>query len=368
MNTNVNDEFYMSLALDMAERAQGQTGINPVVGCVVVKDGAMVGLGTHLQRGTPHAEVHALNMAGAKAEGSTVYVTLEPCNHFGKTPPCSDRLIQEKVQRVIVAAEDPNSQVAGQGIEKLRKHGIQVDVGLLGERANRLNEKFMKFITTGLPFVTIKTASTLDGRIATETGDSKWISNDAAREQVHTLRHRNQGIMVGVNTVIADNPQLTTRLTGMDGLHPVRIIVDSKLRIPLNSQVIRDGLSQSIVITTKDADPVKATRLREAGIEVIVCGSGPHVDLRQAMSELGTREISSILLEGGGRLNGAMLEERLVDRIMVYIAPKIIGGYTAPMSFSFKGALLMKDAIRLESLQIEQLGDNICISGNPVWP
>lgn len=364
----MNDEFYMSLALDMAERAQGQTDINPVVGCVVVKDGVMVGLGTHLERGTGHAEVHALNMAGEKAKGSTVYVTLEPCSHYGTTPPCSERLIKEGVRRVVVACQDPNVEVAGKGISMLREQGIEVEVGLLQDRALKLNEKFIKYITTGIPFVTLKTASTLDGKIASKSGDSKWISNEEAREQVHTLRHRHQGIMVGVGTVIADNPHLTTRLP-VDGLNPIRIVVDSRLRIPLDSHLVNDGQSQTIVLTTDASmDNSAAERLKEAGVTVIPCGEGPRVNLEVALANLGRLNIGSILLEGGGTLNGAMLEAKLIDRIVLYLAPKIVGGYNAPGSFSFGGSELMKDAVTLASLEVERLGDNVCISGIPVWP
>lgn len=362
----MNDEYYMSLALDMAERAQGQTGINPVVGCVVVQDGALAGVGTHLARGTPHAEVHALNMAGNKAKGSTVYVTLEPCSHYGKTPPCSDRLIAEGVKRVVVACEDPNPRVAGTGIEKLRAAGIQVDTGVLQDRALRLNERFIKYITTGLPYVTLKTASTLDGKIATRTGDSKWISNEASREIVHTLRHRHQGIMVGVSTVIADNPQLTTRLT-VDGLHPARIVVDSRLRIPMDCRLVTDKAAPTIILTTELADREKQNALEAAGLTVIRCGDGPRVDLKAGMARLGEMEIGSVLLEGGGTLNGAMLEERLVDRMMLFLAPKIVGGHNAPASFSFDGYERMSDAVELEQLEVERIGDNVCITGVPVW-
>lgn len=362
----MNDEFYMSLALDMAERAQGQTGINPVVGCVVVKDGAMIGLGTHLQRGTGHAEVHALNMAAGKAQGSTAYVTLEPCSHYGKTPPCSQRLIDEGVARVVVACEDPNPQVAGRGIAMLREQGIEVEVGLLRSRALRLNEKFIKYILTKQPFVTLKSASTLDGKLATRTGDSKWISNGQAREIVHTLRHRHQGIMVGVNTVIADNPSLTTRME-VPGLNPVRIVIDSTLRIPLDSAVVRDGQASTIVVTTESSDPVKRAALLDAGVQIVVSGAGPRVDLKAAMTSLGGLEIGSILLEGGGTLNGAMLENGLVDRVVLFFAPKIVGGGSAaPGTFEFPGVELMQSAITLEGLEVEVLGDNVCISGTPI--
>lgn len=364
--SNINDEYYMGLALDMAERAQGQTGINPVVGSVVVKDGELVGIGTHLKRGTPHAEVHALNMAGERAEGSTVYVSLEPCSHYGITPPCSERLITEKVARVVVACEDPNPQVAGRGIEMLRSKGIEVTVGVLEERALQLNKKFIKFITTGLPYITIKTASTLDGKIASKTGDSKWISNESAREIVHSMRHRHQGIMVGVGTILADDPQLTTRLS-VPGISPVRIVVDSSLRIPEDSKVLTDGLASTILLTTTKADEVKANVLQERGVQVVVCGDGPEVNLPLAMKKLGELGISSILVEGGGRLNGAVLQNALADEIVLFLAPKLIGGLNAPGSFMFEGYELMRDAITLQDLRVEQIGDNICVSGKPVY-
>ena len=362
----MNDEFYMSLALDMAERAQGQTSINPVVGCVIVKGGVMIGLGTHLQRGSGHAEVHALNMAAGQAAGSTAYVTLEPCSHYGKTPPCSERLISEGVVRVVIACEDPNPQVAGRGVKMLRDKGIEVEVGLLRDRALRLNERFIKYILTKQPFVTLKSASTLDGKIATKTGDSKWISNGEAREIVHTLRHRHQGIMIGVNTVIADNPSLTTRME-VPGLNPVRIIIDSELRVPLNAAVITDGLAPTIVVTTEAADQDRSSALVEAGVQVLVCGKGPRVNLQEAMIKLGELEIGSILLEGGGTLNGAMLESGLVDRVILFFAPKISGGGAeAPGTFTFPGVELMKDAITLQGVEVETLGDNVCITGTPV--
>lgn len=368
MELPVNDEFYMSLALDMAERAQGQTGINPVVGCVIAKGGALVGLGTHLQRGTAHAEVHAVRMAGDQAEGSTVYVTLEPCSHHGKTPPCSDLLIKAKVKRVVVACEDPNPVVAGSGIERLRRHGIEVDVGVLRERALRLNEKFAKYITTKLPYVTIKTASTLDGKIAADTGDSKWISNAEARLQAHALRHRHQAIMVGIGTVLADDPSLTTRHERAEGLQPVRIVVDSGLRMPAEAKMFKDGTSPIVVLTTEQAPAERRRMLEELGAEVVACGAGPRVDLRTALEELGRREIGSILVEGGGTLNGELLQARLADRIVMYIAPKIVGGKHAPHNFDFEGIRRMADAITLNELEVEQVGDNILVSGKPAWP
>lgn len=365
MTMLLDDASYMRLALQMAEQASGQTGINPVVGCVVVRDGRIVGLGTHLKRGTPHAEVHALQMAGAEAEGSTAYVTLEPCSHYGKTPPCSDRLIAEKVKRVVVACQDPNPQVAGTGIRRLREHGIEVEVGLLEQEAIRLNEHFNKFITTRLPFVTLKTASTLDGKIATKTGDSKWITNPSSRAYVHTLRHRHQAIMVGVDTVIADDPQLTTRLA-VPAINPIRVIVDSTLRLPPAAKVVADKEAATLVLTTEGADSQKKRLLEQQGIEVVECGGGKRVDLAQAMRKLGEREIGSVLLEGGGTLNGAMLEAKLIDKVELFFAPKIVGGGSlAPDNFNFGGFARMSEAIALERLSVQHFGDDICIAGYP---
>ncbi|GAB2718627.1 bifunctional diaminohydroxyphosphoribosylaminopyrimidine deaminase/5-amino-6-(5-phosphoribosylamino)uracil reductase RibD [Paenibacillus thermoaerophilus] len=363
----LNGESYMRLALQLAESAAGQTASNPVVGCVIVKGGRIVGMGAHLQRGHHHAEVHALLMAGSEAAGSTVYVTLEPCSHFGRTPPCCDRLIAEKVKKVVVACLDPNPLVAGTGVERLRAHGIEVEVGLLEEEAKRLNERFFKYIVHGMPFVTLKTACTLDGRIATKTGDSKWISNGESRKYVHTLRHRHQAIMVGVDTIIADDPQLTTRLD-VPALHPVRIVADSKLRIPLDSRVVRDGEAKTIVLTTKQASLEGIRRLNAYGVEVMRCGDGPQVDLRLAMRMLAEREISSVLLEGGGRLNGAMLEAGLVDRVVLFIAPKLVGGEKAPPAFNWAGVERMKDALKLERLSVTTYGDDLCVTGYPVYP
>ncbi|MFD1955789.1 bifunctional diaminohydroxyphosphoribosylaminopyrimidine deaminase/5-amino-6-(5-phosphoribosylamino)uracil reductase RibD [Paenibacillus thailandensis] len=360
----LNDEYYMNLALELARKAQGQTGINPVVGCVIVREGRIVGVGTHLKRGTGHAEVHALRMAGEEAEGATAYVTLEPCSHYGKTPPCCERLIEAKVRRVVVAAQDPNPLVAGRGIARLREEGIDVTVGLLGEQSTLMNEKFNKYITTKLPFVTLKTASTLDGKIASRTGDSRWVTGAAAREQVHTLRHQHEGIMVGIGTVLADDPQLTTRAS-VDAIDPVRIIVDSRLRLPLEARVVTDRSARTVVLAAESADPDKRRALEAAGVEVVICGSGGQVDLPEAMKKLGEMEIGSILLEGGGKLNGAMLEAGLIDKIVLYYAAKIIGGQEAPGTFTFEGFERMADAVRLERVSVEMAGEDICVTGYP---
>lgn len=370
MSSMMNDESYMRLALQMAAQAQGQTALNPVVGCVIVKDGRIVGLGAHLKMGEAHAEVHALRMAGHDAEGSTVYVTLEPCSHVGKTPPCASQLVDAKVKKVIVACQDPNEQVAGRGVAFLRQHGIEVQVGLLAEEAMLLNEKFNKFITTSLPFVTLKTASTLDGKIASKTGDSKWISNEASRQFVHTLRHQHDAIMVGSGTVLADNPKLSTRLT-VPALHPHRIVIDSQLRTPPQSELIQD-IQQSgqptTIIATNAASLQRENELRQAGADVLRCGDGLHVDLSEAMKQLGQRGIGSILLEGGGVLNGAMLDAKLIDKLILFFAPKIIGGgELAPSNIHFSGFAAMSEAIELDRVSFQTFGHDICVMGYPKY-
>ena len=362
----LNDEAYMRLALQMAAGAAGQTEINPVVGCVIVSGGRIVGMGAHLKRGEGHAEVNALRMAGDAAAGGTAYVTLEPCCHYGRTPPCADRLIEAGIRRVVVAAGDPNPQVAGAGIAKLRAHGIEVTEGLLAEEAAALNEAFNKFIVTRLPFVTLKTASTLDGRIASKTGDSRWISGEASRAYVHTLRHRHQGILVGVDTVLADDPQLDARLS-VPAVQPVRIIADSMLRTPPGARVLQEQDRQRTILLAGGQAPAERRAALEArGAEVLTCGGGPQVDLPLALRLLGEREIGSVLLEGGGRLNGAMLERRLVDKMVLFIAPKIIGGgAAAPVNFAFDGFARMNDALTLDRVSVERFGQDICLTGYP---
>ncbi|WP_435368005.1 bifunctional diaminohydroxyphosphoribosylaminopyrimidine deaminase/5-amino-6-(5-phosphoribosylamino)uracil reductase RibD [Paenibacillus pasadenensis] len=361
----IDDRYYMDLALAMARKTAGQTSVNPVVGCVVVKEGRIVGMGAHLKRGEGHAEVHALTMAGEEARGATVFVTLEPCSHYGRTPPCSERIIASGASKVVVAAQDPNPLVAGSGIAKLRAAGLEVVTGVLAEESHRLNEAFNKFITKRQPFVTIKAASTLDGRIASKTGDSRWVTGPEARQAVHALRHRHTGIMIGIGTALADDPSLTTRLP-VPGIHPVRIVADSSLRLPLASKLVQDRTAPTLVLAAADAPLEREAELRAAGVEVLRCGSGSKVDLADAMGQLAARDIGSILLEGGGKLSGSMLEAGLVDRIALFMAPKIIGGYEAPASFQFSGFSRMADAIELEDVELERYGRDFCISGKPV--
>lgn len=363
----INDEYYMRLALQLAAAAAGQTGINPVVGCVLVKDGRIVGMGAHLKRGEAHAEIHALQMAGAEAAGATAYVTLEPCSHHGRTPPCSDRLLREGIKRVVVAATDPNPLVAGSGLARLRVGGVEVTEGLLAQEANALNEAFNKFIVTRRPFVTIKSASTLDGKVAAKTGDSRWITGEAARAAVHTLRHRHQAIMTGIGTVLADDPLLTTRLD-VPGASPIRVVVDSTLRLPPDAQLVRDRTVPTVVLTTAAAPADRRRALSARGVQIIDCGPGPTVDLDAAMARLGELEIGSLLVEGGGKLCGALLARRLADKLTLFFAPKIIGGGAlAPDSFDFAGFDRMAEAIRLERVKIDTFGDDLCLTGYPAY-
>ncbi|MFC5650870.1 bifunctional diaminohydroxyphosphoribosylaminopyrimidine deaminase/5-amino-6-(5-phosphoribosylamino)uracil reductase RibD [Paenibacillus solisilvae] len=362
----LNDETYMRLALDMAAKAKGQTDINPVVGCVVVNEGRIVGLGAHLKRGEGHAEVHALAMAGPAAEGATVYVTLEPCSHHGRTPPCCDRIIAAKAARVVVASTDPNPLVAGRGIAKLREAGITVEVGLLGSESQKMNEAFNKFITSGLPYVTVKSAMTMDGKLAAKTGDSRYVSGPESRELTHTLRHQHMAIMVGVQTLLADDPELTTRLQ-VPAAHPIRIIVDSKLRMPLHAKLLQDKISPVLILTTEHADPSKCAALVAAGAQVVRCGSGEKVDLSVGMQLLGERGIGSILLEGGGKLNGSMLEQGLIDKIVLFIAPKLIGGAASPSAFEFEGFDRMSEAIKIKDIQVQKVGPDVCLIGYPEY-
>jgi len=360
----LDDEYYMRLALELAAKARGQTGVNPVVGCVIVKDGRIVGLGSHLRRGEAHAEIHALKMAGEEARGATVYVTLEPCSHYGRTPPCADRLIEAGVGRVVAAATDPNPKVSGTGLAKLRAAGIETVSGVLEAESRKLNEAFEKYIRTGLPFVTLKAGATLDGRLAAGSGDSRWVTGEESRAAVHTLRHWHDAIMIGAGTALKDDPSLTTR-TPVPGLHPVRIVVDSQLRLPLHLKLFTDGQAPTIVLAAVDADSGRRRALEAAGAEVISCAAqGGRVDLRDAMRKLGEREIGSVLLEGGGRLNGAMLQGGLVDKIAVFFAPKIVGSGGIPL-FDWPIAERMAEAVELTRIVIEQYGDDWCVTGYP---
>lgn len=353
----------MRMALDLARKGKGWTTPNPLVGAVIVKDGRVIGQGYHQKYGQPHAEVNAIASAKEDVTGATVYVTLEPCSHFGKTPPCSDLLIDKNIKRVVVGMLDPNPLVAGKGIERLRNNEIEVVTGVLEEESQKLNEIFIKYIVTKRPFVIMKNAMSLDGKIATVTGESQWISGESSRKQVHTLRHELAGIMVGIETIIKDDPQLTSRT--LNSRNPIRIVVDSQLRIPLTSKVLtQQDEAKTIVATTKRANKEKLETLKQMGIEVIMTKEKyERVDLQELMKVLGTKEIDSILLEGGATLNFSALEEGIVDKIQSYIAPKIIGGKEAKTAVEGAGVQSLKNAYRIDRMTAVMVGEDLFVEG-----
>ena len=363
------DERYMRLALKLARKGLGRTSPNPMVGAVVVRGKTIVGRGYHHRAGEPHAEILALRQAGTKARGATLYLNLEPCDHFGRTPPCTRAILNSGITRVVSGMRDPNPLVSGRGFRRLRKAGIQVDVGVLEEECQELNAPFCTFITGKRPFVTLKAAASLDGKVATQSGDSRWISSEASRNYVHRLRQAMDGVMVGIGTVLKDDPLLTARLPGKKKIRqPLRIVVDSRLRVPLRSQLVRTaGQYPTLVATTPAASLSRRQRLAAANVEVAVIPKDArgHVSLRGLMKDLARRGVVSLLLEGGSTLNGGALKERVVDRVLFFLAPKIIGGQRAPGVFGGDGALLIKDALPVKILKVRQTGPDILIEGIP---
>lgn len=363
----MNDHFFMERALELALNAQGRTSPNPLVGCVLVKEGRIIGEGYHAKAGTPHAEVNALRAAGDQASGSEAYVTLEPCSHFGRTPPCADALIKAGIKRVVVAMTDPNPLVKGQGIKKLQEAGITVELGLLAEKAAKANEAFIKVITRKLPFVLYKSALTFDGKTSVSSGDSKWITSEGARQYVHGLRNSYDVVMVGSGTVIRDNPLLTCR--GIQGgRDPVKLIVDGTLALPLNSQVLTTPDSAlTIIATSQAADPNKLQLLLErinqqkANLEIWQYPTDHHVPLGKLMQDAAAKGFNSILLEGGGILAGKMLEENLIDKIEFIYAPKLAGSGTSPLSGFHLDK--MAEAVQIRDWEISDLFGDIKISG-----
>ncbi|MEJ8554722.1 bifunctional diaminohydroxyphosphoribosylaminopyrimidine deaminase/5-amino-6-(5-phosphoribosylamino)uracil reductase RibD [Tepidibacter sp. Z1-5] len=359
------DSKYMKRAIELALKGKGYTSPNPLVGAVIVKEGRIIGQGYHEHYGKAHAEVNAVNNACEDVTGATMYVTLEPCSHFGKTPPCAQLLIDKKIKKVIIGMMDPNPIVAGRGIKLLRENRIEVTVGVLEEEVKKMNEIFIKYISKKLPFCILKTAMTLDGKIATSTGDSKWITNEKSREYVHEIRHQVSGIMVGIGTVLADNPSLTTRLEDKEGVDPVRIIVDTKGRIPLESKVLNiNSKSKTIIATTEKADKNKLKLIKEKKAEIIITPlKNNQVDLGYLIQKLGEMKIDSILIEGGSTLNYSILNEGYVDKVISFIAPKIIGGENAKTPVGGVGIEYIKNAIELESFEVKMFEQDIMIEG-----
>ena len=360
-------EEYMRRALELARKGEGHTSPNPMVGCVVVKDGRIISEGYHEKYGEFHAERNALTRCTEDTAGADLYVTLEPCCHQGKTPPCTDIIIEKKIARVFVGSMDSNPLVAGKGVQILRDHGIYVETGILDAECRKLNEVFYHYIATKTPFVVMKYAMTLDGKIACATGDSKWVTGEIARTQVHRMRGRYRGIMVGIGTVLADDPMLNCRVEG--GVDPVRIICDSNLHIPTESQIVKTASDiETIVACSQEAleserKQEKIRRLKEAGIQIIGTEGAHGVNLVELMKKLGGQNIDSILLEGGGPLNASALEDGIVNKVYAYIAGKLIGGMDARSPVEGMGIDRMADAITLQNVEIEKLGDDFCIVG-----
>jgi diaminohydroxyphosphoribosylaminopyrimidine deaminase/5-amino-6-(5-phosphoribosylamino)uracil reductase len=359
----------MRRALRLAVR--GFTPPNPMVGCVLVQEGIAVGEGWHPVAGQPHAEAFALRAAGEQARGATAYVTLEPCSHWGRTPPCVDALIQAGIARVVAATQDSNPRVGGKGLARLRAAGVDVLVGVLEAEARRLNEAFFHFHETGTPFLTLKAAMTLDGKIATCTGDSKWITGPAARRYVHRLRAQSGAVMVGIGTLLADDAQMTARLPGVElPRQPLRIVVDSHLRTPPDAQAVRLAseapIAQPLLIaTTEGASPERERALRQEGIEILRLPATPdgRVDLTALCAHLARREVISVLAEGGGELHAALLSAHLAHKALFFIAPKIAGGRGAPTPVEGEGLAAISQAVALDALRVHRFRPDLAIEG-----
>ncbi|OGO03979.1 MAG: riboflavin biosynthesis protein RibD [Chloroflexi bacterium RBG_13_54_9] len=357
---------YMQRALALARQALGNTSPNPAVGAVIVKDGVIVGEGHTEPVGSWHAEIMALKQAGEAARGATMYVSLEPCCHYGRTPPCTQAIIAAGVTEVHLATLDPNPTVSGRGRVELEAAGIKTHVGEHEEEAHELNEAYFKFIISRLPFVTAKFAMSLDGKIATKTGDSQWITGEEARRYAHSLRRVSDAIMVGVNTVISDDPQLTARDIDEDAhqsRQPLRVVVDSRGRTPASARILHMP-GKTIIATTASIEPTKVRELREAGAEVLsLPAKRDRVDLPELMRTLGSRKITSVLVEGGGTLLGSFFDQGLVDKVYAFVAPVIIGGKRAVTAVEGRGVSKITEALQLRRLRVERLGDDVMICG-----
>ncbi|MUP15359.1 bifunctional diaminohydroxyphosphoribosylaminopyrimidine deaminase/5-amino-6-(5-phosphoribosylamino)uracil reductase RibD [Ancylomarina euxinus] len=360
----------MQLAYNLAQKGCGGVNPNPLVGAVIVKNDRIIGEGYHEIYGGPHAEVNAFRSAKESVEGATIYVTLEPCSHYGKTPPCAQAIVDNKIARVVIGMLDPNPLVSGRGVKLLQEHGIDVESDFLSAELSQMNRVFLKFIQCKKPYVVMKTAMTLDGKIASRTGDSRWVSNEQSRARVHELRNELIGIMVGVDTVIADDPILTTRLAGnKKGRNPIRIVVDTQARIPLDSKILNTANdAKTFVAVTSAAKQNKLDEINALGNEVLIIKEKDgRVDLNQLMQVLGEKGIDGILLEGGATLNYAALEAQIIDEVHAYIAPKIIGGKDAKTPVGGEGIQVMKDAVNLQNIRFENIADDILIIGDVVY-
>ncbi len=366
----MNDHFFMKMAIDLAKQGVGYTSPNPMVGAVVVKDGQVVGTGFHQAAGKAHAEVNALDDAGPSAKGAEMFVTLEPCNHFGRTSPCTDKILGAGIRRVIVAMGDPNPDVKGQGASRLQQEGIEVVEGICEDEAQNLNEAYVKYVLTKRPFVIAKVAATLDGHIATHTGDAKWVSGPSSRRWVHRLRHAVDAIMVGVNTVKMDNPHLTTRIENGEGLDPVRIILDTSLSIPDDANILQKKSASGTILAVGESNLAgrqtaqKKKHLEDKGVRIMgVPLKNGWIDLNILMDRLGTMKVTSLLIEGGSRLMGSAFKSGVVDKLLFFYAPKVLGGNDGYPICAGPGATSMKECIPITRLSVHRFENDVMIEG-----
>lgn len=356
----MNDSDYMRRAIALARQGAGWTSPNPMVGAVIVKDGSIIGEGYHERCGELHAERNAFASLTESAQGATLYVTLEPCCHYGRTPPCTEAILQHGIHRVVIGSRDPNPLVSGKGAVFLREQGIVVEEDFLKEECDALNPVFFHYITTGHPYVVMKYAMTLDGKIATHTGASQWITGETARQHVHQLRGYYSAILVGIGTVLADDPLLNCRIPGSH--QPVRIVVDSHLRLPLNSQLAETAGKYRTIVACAENHPEKAAALQSLGIEVLhLPGLDGKVDLRELISHLGQEQLDSVLVEGGGQIHEAALRAGIVNHVCAYIAPKLFGGAAAKTPVEGAGVNLPAEGAALCNLRTTQLGEDILL-------
>lgn len=364
-SVDMDDRDFMKTALDLAQKGQGYTSPNPMVGAVIVKDGKVVATGYHQAAGGDHAEIHAINNAGAHAQSATLYVTLEPCNHAGRTPPCTEKILAAGIKRVVAAMKDPNPDVKGGGIDYLKHQGIDVRVGVCEAEAKKVNEMFIKFVQKKRPFVIVKCAATLDGQIATKSGDSRWVTGKESRKFVHRLRHSVDAIMVGIKTVARDNPSLTTRLDYKKGLDPIRIVLDTQLAISEEAKLLRlDSESDTIVITGNSVSENKKLRIEKTGAQVIRAAVKDNfIDLDALMDQLGALGITSLLIEGGSRVIASAFKAGIVDKVFFYYAPKILGGNDGFPICRGPGPAFMSECIPVKDIKVQQFEDDVMIEG-----
>ncbi|MFB0565039.1 MAG: bifunctional diaminohydroxyphosphoribosylaminopyrimidine deaminase/5-amino-6-(5-phosphoribosylamino)uracil reductase RibD [Candidatus Aminicenantaceae bacterium] len=362
---NLKDISYLRMAYALAERAKGRASPNPYVGAVIVKRDIIVGSGYHKGPGRPHAEVEALQRAASLSKNSTAYITLEPCVHWGRTPPCVESIIQAGLKKVVISALDPNPLVYKKGVKRMKEAGIEVVPGLLAEKNKILNEFYLKYITRRIPFIAAKAAVSLDGKIATKKFQSKWISSSGTREYTHLLRGEYDGIMIGINTLIKDDPKLTVRHPSWKGKRITRVILDTHLSFPLKAKILSTiDCGKIFVFTHNNTSQRKADMLRKRGVEVIqLVSSSRFIDLKEVLVWLGKREISSVLVEGGERLLTSMIQEKLVDKIFLFVSPRLIGGEKAPSFFRGEGADSIKDSLSLNRIRHFQIDDDIIVEG-----